>query len=86
MSVLTLDLFFLLGVEVDNAPSLVASIVSLPDNNVLAFLVSISRYIKNLVILNVDEVLPGISEELEPSRVSGPHLHVSASASTLDIE
>ena len=60
--------------------------MSLVGDNVLSFMISTSFNIKNLVVLNIDQVVTLEFEELEPSGVGVPHLHVLASTSVLDIE
>jgi len=53
-------------ISVDNLPSLVLSIMTLPDNNWLSFSVFTSRDIKNLVVLDVDELFTSVLEDLPP--------------------
>ena len=57
---------FLDFIKIENLPSLVQSVVSSPDNDVLAFTVFITRHIKYSLIFDVDKVLSNVSEELEP--------------------
>jgi hypothetical protein len=57
----------LLGfINVGNNPSLISTIVSLPDNHLLSFNIFVLINIKGLLVLNVDEVLSFISEDLPP--------------------
>jgi hypothetical protein len=58
----------LLGfVSIDNSPSLVPSVVSLPDDNFLSFSILILEDIKCLLVLDVDEVFSSVLEDLPPS-------------------
>ena len=82
----SLDLISCLGVKIDNSPSLVKTVVSLPYNNLLTFFIFALPDIKNLLVLNIDQVLASVSEQLEPSGVGVPHLHVVGSSSTPDIK
>jgi hypothetical protein len=72
-------------VKIDNLPLLVSSIVVTPNSNCLSFLVLCSLDIKDLVVGPVDELVFVELEDLEPSRVSAPDLHVVCLTSTLDI-
>ena len=63
-------------VKIENLPSLVVSIVSAPGNDLSAFFILSTMDIKAFVVLPVDEVLVLIGEDLPPSRVSAPDLHV----------
>ena len=74
----TLDLFSL--ILIDNSPSLVPSVVSLPDNNCLSFNIFVSGNIKNSLVLNVDEVISSVLEDLPPLGTGAPDLHVSVFA------
>ena len=82
----SLDLISALGVKIKNSPSLVDLVVSGVDSNISSFLIDSANDFKYLVVLDIDEVSSAISEELEPSRVGVPHLHVVCSSCTLDIE
>jgi hypothetical protein len=69
--------WFLLGlIKIDNLPSLVSSVVSVPGNDLSSFLVFSSMDIKAFLVLPVDEVFISIGEDLPPSRVGAPDLHV----------
>jgi hypothetical protein len=70
---------FLLGlIKIDNVPFLIGFTMFAPNNNSLSFSISATCNIKNLVVLNVDEHVAFILEDLPPSRVSAPDLHVSS--------
>ena len=60
--------------------------MSAPDMNVLSFDIFSTCNIKDLVILNVLEVIVLVDEELEPARVGVPHLHIVGSSGILDVE
>jgi hypothetical protein len=64
MESLSLMLMF---VDIDKSPSLVKTVVSLPYLDILTFYIFSSSNIKDLAILNIDNVLSYVSEELEPS-------------------
>jgi hypothetical protein len=64
---------------VDDLPSLVGVVCSTEDLNLLTFNIFASSNIKTFFVLNVAEVLIRISENLEPSRVGAPNLHVVGS-------
>jgi len=72
-------------VKVDNCPSLVSSSVVAIYSNWMSFFILVSFYLENLFALPVDELLTFILEDLEPSRVGAPDLHVVGSSSTLDV-
>jgi hypothetical protein len=66
----------LLGlVNIDNSPSLIDMVVSLPDNNFLSFKILSLEDIKCLLVLDVDEVISSVPEDLPPVRVSAPDSH-----------
>jgi hypothetical protein len=67
VSVKSLGWCFLCSVNIGNGPSLVGFVVSTPDNDFLTFNILSTRYIKNLLVLDVDEVVSGILEDLPPS-------------------
>jgi hypothetical protein len=54
--------------------------VSSIDLNVLAFNVFSSSDIKNLLVLDVDEVPVSVDEDLPPVGVGAPDLHVNGSS------
>jgi hypothetical protein len=56
---------------------LVLTSVFLVDDKVLIFDISVSGDVKDLVVLDVDEVAVNILEHLEPSAVGRPDLQVS---------
>jgi hypothetical protein len=72
-------------VKIDNLPLLVSSIVVTPNSNSLSFLVLCSSNIKDLIVGPVDELIFVELEDLEPSGVSAPDLHVVGLTSTLDV-
>jgi hypothetical protein len=72
-------------VKIDDIPSLIGSIVFLPDDNLSSFLIFSSMNIKSSSILDINEMFINILEDLEPSRVGAPDLHVVGSSCTLDI-
>jgi len=61
-------------VKIDNFPSLVGTIVSLPENTRLSFNIFRSRNVKCSSIFDVDEVSISILEDLPPLRVGAPDL------------
>jgi hypothetical protein len=69
-----------------NLPSLVSTIVSVPDNDFSSFFILTSVNIKAFVgLLNVTEVFSTIDKDLPPSRVGTPDLHVVGLSRVLDI-
>jgi len=72
-------------VLVDNLPSLVCIVCSAINSNGLSFVVFAPCNIKTFLVFNVAEVFVTIDEDLEPSRVGAPDLHVVSSTRTLDI-
>jgi hypothetical protein len=74
-------------IKIDNLPSLIDSVtlVSIVDNNSLTLFIFTTRYIKDLVVRWIVEVFILVIENLEPSRISAPDLHVLGSSSALDI-
>jgi hypothetical protein len=74
-------------VSVENSPSLILLSMFSPYNNSSSFFILASMNIKNLIILHVDEqlLLLIILEELEPSRVGAPDLHVVGLSGVLDV-
>ena len=67
-------------VNIKNLPSLVGSVVSSIGNNSGSFSIFASSNIKAFSILEVDEVFTFILEDLPPSRVGAPDLHVLSSS------
>jgi hypothetical protein len=57
-----------------------------PNSNWVAFNILAAFNVKSLVALPVDELTVLISENLPPSRVSAPDLHVIGLSTALDIE
>jgi hypothetical protein len=74
-------------VNIQNLPSLVSSTITSSAANLdgLTFLVLILVDLKYLVIGWVDKCFILIFEDLEPSRVCAPDLHVRGSSSALNI-
>jgi len=62
-----------------------ASVVA-PNLNWVSFFIFTTSYIKNLIVVPVDELVVLILEYLPPSRVSAPDLHVTCSSRALDVE
>jgi hypothetical protein len=54
-------------VSIDDLPSLVGTVVSIPCDDLSSFLISSTMDIKALSVLDIDEVLIFISEDLPPS-------------------
>jgi hypothetical protein len=70
-------LWYWLGlVKIDDLPSLVSTIVSLPVDYCLSFNIFTSFNIKTSLVLPIDDVLILIGEDLPPSRACAPDLHV----------
>lgn len=63
-------------IKIDNLPLLIFASVVTPDAYSLHFLVFVSFNFKNLAALPVCELAVLILEDLEPSRVGTPDLHV----------
>jgi hypothetical protein len=61
---------------IHNSPSLVDSVMSAVDNNLLSFSILSLVNVKNLLVLDVDEVVSSVLEDLPPVRVSAPDLHL----------
>jgi hypothetical protein len=72
-------------IKIKHSPLLVVLSSVICNSNSLTFLVLWSSYIKNLVICPVNELTLFKFEDLEPSRVSAPDLHVVGFTSTLDV-
>jgi hypothetical protein len=81
----SLGLWSLCLVKINNIPSLGFASVVVKDLDWVSFLVFTSSDIKSLVALPVDELVVLISENLPPSRVSAPDLHVVCSSRALDV-
>jgi len=77
----SLGLSLCLLVKIENLPSLVGSVGSSIELNSLTLNILRLEYINALVgLLDVAEVLSLIHEDLEPSRVGAPDLHVLGSS------
>ena len=63
----SLLLWSLIGVKIDNLPSLVGSSVFLPYNSSLSFRILSLVYIKDLLVLPIGEEGSVIGEDLPPS-------------------
>jgi hypothetical protein len=55
------------SVDIENSPSLVGSVVSFPDDNLLTFSIFSSSNIEDLLVLDIDEVSSSVLEDLPPS-------------------
>jgi hypothetical protein len=83
----TLGLNWLCFVKIDNIPSLVLSVVSVPNDNWSSFLVFASVDINTLlIILEVTEVFISIGEELPPVGVCAPDLEFSGFSRACNVE
>jgi len=76
--VLINTLIFILSslVNIEDSPLLVVALVVRPDAYSSSFFIFTSFNIKNLAVLPVDELFVLILEDLPPSRVGAPDLHV----------
>ena len=72
-------------IKINNLPFLMSSTVVAVDTYWSSFFVLISFNFKDLAALPVDELAVLILENLEPSRVGAPDLHIIGSSSTLDV-
>jgi hypothetical protein len=73
----SLRLNWLCLVKIDNIPSLVLSVVSVPDDDWSSFLIFASVNIDTfLLFLEVTEVFISVGKELPPVGVSAPDLEV----------
>jgi len=68
-------------VKIDNLPLLVLSSVVSPNSNWCSFLILSTFDVKDFAGLPVDELAVFILEDLEPSGVGAPDLHVIGSSS-----
>jgi hypothetical protein len=84
--VYTLGLWSLGFVKINNVPFLSSSTVVTENTNCLSFFILTSFNVKDLVTLPVDELVILISEDLPPSRVGTPDLHVLGSTRALDVK
>ena len=67
LGVVTLRLDLGVFILINNSPSLVGSVVSLPDDNFLSFSILSLEDIDCLLVLDIDEVLSSECEDLPPS-------------------
>jgi len=72
-------------VNIQHSPFLMVALVVSIDTNWLAFLVLLAFDFKDLWVLPVDELLVLILEDLPPSWVGAPDLHVIGSSRWLDV-
>jgi len=72
-------------VNIDNLPFLVSSTMVLVSNNWLSFSVFSSWYIKNLGVLDVDELFSSVLEDLPPLWVGALNLHLASTTIALDV-
>ena len=72
----SLGWFWLSFVKIDNLPSLVSSVVSLPGNDLSCFFIFTTMYIKTSLVVDVAEMLSFEDEYLEPLRVGAVDLHI----------
>jgi hypothetical protein len=72
-------------VKVDDSPSLMSSVIVTIDTNCLSFSILGTCDIKYFTVLPIDELAVLVLEDLEPSRVSAPDLHVVGSTRRLDV-
>jgi hypothetical protein len=82
-----LSWFFLSLVNIDNFPSLLWLFTSIDDQDRLTFSILTILNIKTFTTSTVDvaEVVSLVFEQLEPSRIRAPDLHLISSSSTLDV-
>jgi hypothetical protein len=78
--------YWLSLVYIENLPSLVGTVVSVPCDDLSSFLILSGVNIKAFLVLPVDKVLILIGEDLPPSRVGAPDLHVVSLTRVLDIK
>jgi hypothetical protein len=81
----SLSLWALILIKIKDSPSLGSSSIVTPYLNWVSFFILATSNIKDLVIRPVDELVVLILEDLEPSRVGAPDLHVVGLSSALDI-
>ena len=86
VAIQSLDGFSGYGIAVTNSPFLVGSVVSIGNSNISSFSIMATLNFKNLLVMNIGELIVSIIEELEPAGISVPHLHVVGSSRALDIE
>ena len=72
-------------VNIDNSPSLVYSVMSVPHDNLLAFSILSLIDIKNLSVSDIVEVASSVLEDLPPSRLGAIDSHLSRFSIGLDI-
>lgn len=79
----TFSLSSLVGVE--DSPLLMVTSIVAPNTNGMTFFVLTSFDVKDLVVLPVDELFTLVLEDLPPSGVSTPDLHVVGSTRACDV-
>jgi hypothetical protein len=72
-------------IKIHNLPFLVVSVVLVMNDNWSSFFVLCSINIECFTVLQVDELFVFILEDLEPSRVGAPDLHVVGLSGVLNI-
>jgi hypothetical protein len=73
-------------IKIDNLPSLIGCILrSIGNADSLTFFIFGSSNIKDLVVSWIDKLFTSELEDLEPTRISAPDLHVCGSSRALDI-
>jgi len=75
-----------LFVKINNSPQLIVLTISLLDINCLSFNIFATSNIKSSSVSEVDKASSFNSEQLPPSSVSAPDLHVFCSARTLNVK
>jgi hypothetical protein len=75
LRIVSLTSNFTMLINIGNSPSLVDSVMSSPDDNLLSFSILSLEDIKYLSVLDVDEVVSSILEDLPPVRVGAIDSH-----------
>jgi hypothetical protein len=70
-------------IKIDNCPLLVVALVVAIDTNCMSFFVFVTLDFDNLAILEVDELFVLVLEDLPPSTVGTPDLHIAGSSTAL---
>jgi hypothetical protein len=81
----SLSLSLTLLVKIQDIPGLTGTSVVRFNSNSLSFFILLIFNIKNFTVLPIDELVVLELENLEPSRVGRPDLHIFGSTCTLDI-
>jgi hypothetical protein len=81
----SLRLYCLSFVKIDNLPLLGFGSIVTPNLNWVSFFILSSSDIEDFAVVPVDELVVLILEDLPPSRVSAPDLHVVGFSRALDI-